>query len=97
MRKIKWDKNAAIQFRKAIAYIRENSPQNAEKVKQEILSKIEDLLPAPEKHTPDRYKNNNNSNFRAFELHHYRVSYFVKEDEIIIARIRHTSMKSKGY
>lgn len=45
MRKIKWDKNAAIQFRKAIGYIRENSAQNAEKVKQEILSKIEDLLP----------------------------------------------------
>jgi plasmid stabilization system protein ParE len=51
MGKIKWDKNAAIQFRKAISYIREDSPQNAEKVKREILSKIEYLLSAPEKHT----------------------------------------------
>lgn len=97
MRKIKWDKNAAIQFRKAIAYIREDSPQNADKVKHEILSKIEDLLPAPEKHTPDKYKISNNGNYRAFELHHYRVSYLVKDEEIIIARIRHTSMKPKNY
>ncbi|HEX8460295.1 MAG TPA: type II toxin-antitoxin system RelE/ParE family toxin [Segetibacter sp.] len=51
MRKIRWDKEAVIQLCNAISYIREDSPQNAEKVKQEILEKIDDLINFPEKHT----------------------------------------------
>lgn len=94
---IRWDKQAVIQLNKAISYIRKDSPQNADKVKKEILYKIADLVQAPEKHTRDKYKINNDGNYRAFELHHYRISYYVTEKEIIITRIRHTSMKPKPY
>lgn len=38
-RKVSWDKQAINYFRDAIKYIREDSPQNADKVKKEILGK----------------------------------------------------------
>ncbi|MCY7422397.1 MAG: type II toxin-antitoxin system RelE/ParE family toxin [Chitinophagaceae bacterium] len=97
MRKISWDKQATIQLSKAISFVREDSPQNADKVKKEILGRIDKLVSAPEINPPDKYKMNNSGNFRAFELHHYRISYLVKEEEIIIARIRHTSMQPLLY
>ncbi len=52
---------------------------------------------SPEKHQIDKYKINNNGNYRAFELHHYRVSYLIKQEEIVITPIRHASMKPKPY
>lgn len=96
-RKIRWDKPALIYFREAINYIKKDSLQNAEKVKNEILASIKELSHRPEIHAPDKYKENNNGSYRAFELHHYRIAYLVKDEEIIIARIRHTSQEPQQY
>ncbi|MCR6718702.1 MAG: type II toxin-antitoxin system RelE/ParE family toxin [Chitinophagaceae bacterium] len=96
-RKIRWDKPALIYFSEAIRYIRKDSAQNAEKVKQEILARISELSVRPENHAPDKYKQNNAGNYRAFELHRYRVAYLVKDEEIIIARVRHTSQEPQSY
>ena len=96
-RKITWDKQALHYFRDAIGYIRQYSPQNADKVKKEVLEKIKELSTQPEIHNPDKYKTNNNGNYRAFELHRFRVGYLVKEDEIIIARIRNTNQEPLDY
>jgi plasmid stabilization system protein ParE len=96
-RKITWDKQALHYFRDAIGYIRQDSPKNAEKVKKEVLEKIKELSKRPEIHYPDKYKTNNNGNYRAFELHRFRVGYLVKEDEIIIARIRNTNQEPLDY
>jgi plasmid stabilization system protein ParE len=96
-RKITWDKLALHYFRNAIRYIRKDSPQNADKVKMEVLKKISELSIYPEIHNPDKYKINNNGNFRSFELYHFRVGYLVKEDEIIIARIRNTNQELLDY
>lgn len=68
-RKISWDKQASNYFREAIKYIRKESPQNADKVKKEVLEKINELSIRPEIHNPDKYKINNKGNYRAFELH----------------------------
>lgn len=35
--------------------------------------------------------------FRANELHSYRIAYRITENEIIIVRVRHTSMEPKSY
>lgn len=96
-RKITWDKQAVHYFRKAVKYIREGSPQNADKVKKEILEKISELSKHPEIHSPDKYKLNNPGNYRAFELHRFRVAYLLKDDEIIIARIRNTNQQPLDY
>jgi plasmid stabilization system protein ParE len=96
-RNISWDKQAINYFRDAIRYIRKYSPQNADKVKKEILEKISELSKRPEIHPPDRYKTGKFGNYRAFELHRFRVGYLVKEDEIIIARIRNTNQEPLDY
>lgn len=96
-RKISWDKQALNFFKEAIQFIKKESPQNAEKVKREILEKIRELSNRPEIHAPDKYKTKNTGNYRAFELHRFRVSYLEKESEIIIARMRHTSQEPKEY
>jgi len=96
-RKISWDKQALHYFREAIQYIRKDSPQNADKVKREILEKISELSKHPEIHNPDKYKIDNNGSYRAFELHRFRVGYLVKENEIIIARVRNTKQEPLDY
>jgi plasmid stabilization system protein ParE len=96
-RKIRWDKPALIYFSEAIRYIRKDSMQNADKVKKEILAMIIELSVHPEIHAQDKYKQNNTGNYRAFELHRYRIAYLVKEEEIIIARVRHTSQEPQSY
>ncbi|MBS1529956.1 MAG: type II toxin-antitoxin system RelE/ParE family toxin [Bacteroidetes bacterium] len=58
---------------------------------------MSELLEHPEIHNPDKYKINNNGNYRAFELYSFRIGYLVKEDEIIIARIRNTKQEPLDY
>jgi plasmid stabilization system protein ParE len=74
-----------------------HSYQNAEKVKADILTSTRKLAAHPEIYPPDKYRKNNNGSFRAYELHHYRIAYQITEKEIIIVRIRHTSMEPKSY
>lgn len=96
-RRIDWDRQALRQFNKAILYIAEESVQNAENVRTEIVEKIEALLPNPEKYPPDKYKVENDGNFRAFELHRLRVAYYVGGDVIRILRVRHASREPQSY
>jgi plasmid stabilization system protein ParE len=94
---VRWDKPEMIYFKDAIRYIRKDSDQNADRVKHEILLKIEDLSIRPHIHPPDKYKQNNSGAYRAFELHRYRIAYLVKEEEVIIVRVRHSSQEPKEY
>ena len=96
-RKIQWDKETLDLFKAAIKYIRSKSFQNADSVKADILAKVSELAEKPEIHPPDKYKKDNDGRYRAFELHRYRISYLVKETEIIIARFRHTSLEPGTY
>ena len=96
-RLIKWDKEPLTAFRAAIAYIRKKSLQNSEKVKEQILSKIEEAASRPEVHPPDKWNTDKAVEVRAFELHHFRVSYHVQETAIVIVRFRHTSQQPESY
>ena len=95
--KIKWNRRAIKQFDDAIAFIENDSVSNAEKFKRDILNEIDYLLKYPENYSPDKYKTNNDNSFRAFELHHYRISYRYIKDEVRIIRIRHTKMNPLDY
>jgi plasmid stabilization system protein ParE len=96
-RNIRWDRIALRQFNKAILLIAEDSIQNAEAVSADIIAKIEELPFRPEKYPPDKYKLGNDGNYRAFELHHIRVAYFMNADTIRILRVRHTSREPQNY
>ena len=86
-----WTPQAITELRKAYDYISKDSPQSARKVVDE-LTRIADQLPAqPEMFPADKFKKNNDGNWRAFEKYHYRISYLITPKEIRIVRMRHTS------
>lgn len=92
-----WSKTAKIQLQKAFNYIDQDSPQNAEKIIAEIIDLTISLQAHPEAYPRDKYKKNNNGNYRAFEVYHYRISYSIVNDDIHILRMRHTSMSPLIY
>jgi plasmid stabilization system protein ParE len=94
---IKWNKKAVMQLEEAKKHIEKDSIQNAEKVEDAIFATIGKIPQHPERYPKDKFKIKNDGSFRAFELHHYRVSYRYIKNEIRILRIRHTSKCPKPY
>lgn len=85
------------QLWEAYKYIRNDSYQNAEKVRKRILETIKALAKNPEHHPLDKYCIENDGNFRACEVYKYRISYYVSDKKIIVLRIRHTKMNPLNY
>ena len=96
-RKVVIDSEAKLQLRKIYRYIKNDSPQNAEKVRSKIISSIKELDSNPESHSPDKYRINNDGSYRAYEIYNYRITYHVSEELIIVIRIRHTKMNPLQY
>ena len=96
-RKVTWTKRATLQFNSAISLIRKDSDQNADKVKEKILDKINDLSDDIAVHRKDPYKKNNDGNYLYFEILKYRIAYYAELKEVFIIRIRHTSKEPKSY
>jgi len=97
-RKVEIEHSAKLALKKAYEYIRNDSFQNAEKVKVKILQSIKELAHHPEIHPPDKYcSDNNNGEFRAYEIYKYRITYHISETKIIVLRIRHTKMNPLLY
>lgn len=92
-----WSKRAKTALKKAYEYIQQDSPQNAAKVVEEIIDLTLSLPNHPEKYQPDKYKKDNDGQWRAFEIHHYRISYHIMTNEIRIVRMRHTSQSPRHY
>jgi plasmid stabilization system protein ParE len=85
------------QLKEAYEFIKFDSPKNAEKVRSKILSGIMELADHPERHSPDKYRMNNDGSYRAFEIYKYRISYHVSPDQITIVRVLHTKREPKPY
>jgi plasmid stabilization system protein ParE len=97
VRKVTWNNSALRQLKKACKYIMQHSFQNALKVNSDIFKVTDSLAFHPEKYTLDKYKRNNDGSYRTFTLHRYRVSYRVYDTEVIVLRLRHTSMEPLEY
>lgn len=97
VKEVIWPLKAQNQLSGIFKYIAADSAQNAEKVKANILVSTRKLESDPEMYPLVKYKKNNDGSFRAYELHHYRIAYRITKKEIIITRIRHTSMVPKLY
>jgi plasmid stabilization system protein ParE len=96
-RKVTWTKRATLQFNTAISYISQDSEQNADKVKEKILDKVNELSDDKVVHRKDPYKKNNDGHYLYFEILKYRIVYYATPKEVFIIRIRHTSMEPKQY
>jgi plasmid stabilization system protein ParE len=89
--KVVWSDNALFQLKDSLKYLREKSPKSASKVKSTLLKTVKDLSKNPEIYSIDRFREDNDGNSRSFEKYSYRVAYQVKETEVLILRVRHTS------
>ena len=96
-RTISWTKTSIKQFESAIAYIASDSVITAEKVAEDILKELNKTSKNAEFFPPDKYKLNNNGSYRAFEKHHYRISYRFTDDVVRVLKVRHTSREPKEY
>ena len=96
-RRVIWPQIAKQQLREIYDHIKEESLKNADKVRRAIVTASVELPGAPGRYNPDKFKKNNDGSFRAFELYHIRIAYQVTEKEIIIVRVRHTSMEPAVY
>src|SRR5438132_1025195 len=97
VREVIWPARAQTQLQEVYEYLLKSSYQNAEKIKEGILASTRELATRPEIHPPDKYRRENDGSFRAYELHRYRIAYRVMEKQIIIVRVRHTSMEPLYY
>ena len=95
--KIKWDKLAWIQLVSAYEHIKEDSEQNAQKVRTDIITKIKEIPNHPSKYRVDKYKNNNDGSYKYFEIYHYRIAFRITEEVVKIMRIRSTHQEPLGY
>ena len=92
-----WSKAAKVQLQKAFNYISQDSLQNAEKIRDKIINLTLSLSEHPEIYPLDKYKQNNDGSYRAFEVYRYRISYRIVNHDIHIVRMRHTSMSPLVY
>ncbi len=94
---IVWDAKALAQFEKLYEYVYLSSPQNAGKLKQEIIDKIESVPVQPKKYPRDKFRKGNQGDFRAFEIHHVRIAYQITANHIFIIRVRSTHQEPMEY
>ena len=80
-----------------LKFISEDSPQNAIKVVEDIVTLVNKAITNPEIYGPDKYKTTNDGSYRAFEKHHFRIAYRFTKNIIRILRVRHTSMEPQQY
>lgn len=95
--KIKWDKQAWIQLVSAYEHIKEDSEQNAKKVRADIIRKIKEIPNHPSKYRADKYKNDNDGSYKYFEIYRYRIAFRVTEKIVKIMRIRSTHQEPLEY
>ena len=95
--KIVWDLQAKNSFKKHLDYIRKESLQSAERVRNDILGIIGNLGKYPEKFPPDKFKKDNDGSYRAFERNNCRIAYYITESQIRILRVRHVKQEPRKY
>lgn len=95
--KISWDEEALARFGDAMEYIAEDSYRIAIKISSDIENSLELSARYPYSHPPDQYRKDGNTAFRAFELHGFRISYIIEQDELVVIRFRHTKQRPLTY
>lgn len=96
-KKVIWDELARTALKKAYSHIKQDSLEQAEKVKQEVILAAKKLSDHAQMHPPDKYRKDHDIRFRAFEKYNYRISYFITEDFIRVLRFRHVKQQPEEY
>ena len=92
-----WSENTKNQLQEIYLYIAEESLLQADRIFKKLTESTSSLPEHPHKYPLDKYKTNNNGNYRAYEIYHYRISYKITETAIYIVRIRSTHQNPEQY
>ena len=84
---IRWDRSAKESLDQIYEYIFQDSPQNARKVKKELIKLVGSLNDFPEKYPREAFLEEVPGNYRSVNKWNYKVIYEVTEDSIIIVDI----------
>ena len=95
--KISWDEAALAAFGDAMEYIANDSYTAALAVAEDIDEALQNASHHPRSHPPDRYRQDGDATFRAFELHSFQISYRIELDSLIVVRFRHTRQQPLSY
>ena len=96
-RRVIWDDESKLYLKQAIQYIKQESPQGAETVKRAILGHVAVLKNDALIYETDRFKTNNDGNYRAVTVFSYRITYKITDTQILVLRLRHTSQNPITY
>ena len=88
---ILWDRLAKESLDDIYKYILRDSPQNARKVKKELIELVSSLNDFPEKYSKEEFLVEITGNFRSISKWTYKVIYEITNKAIIIVDIFHTS------
>lgn len=94
---IRWTDDAADQFAEILEYILLESPAGATIVKNAVFDRVRQLDRHPFMYDLDVLCEDNDGSYRAFTVYHYRITYRISENEVVIIRIRHTSREPEVY
>lgn len=94
-----WSPKALVQLESIHSdfFDRSKSLQIADKLINDIFDSSNILSSQPEMYPLDKYKTNNNGNYRAYEIYGYRISFRVTKLAVRIIRARHASRDPKVY
>ena len=88
--RVRWLKKARKNLDAAMDYIAQDNPETAAEMYKHIRSRVDDLAEQPGQGRPGRVYGTREL---VIEKYPYIVPYRVKESEIVILRVFHTSQK----
>ena len=91
-KRVKWTKKAKSNLDYYCDEIAKEAPLNAKKVKKKILATAREVSNFPNMYQIEDYYENNQGDIRRFFCWSYRIIYQVREKEIVVLRVVHTSL-----
>jgi plasmid stabilization system protein ParE len=94
-----WDRIALDHFKEILDFLSKQNLQAPSIVRVGVISRLDDIKNNPHIFEIDKLRDIPNTEFRAFVIYNYRITYQVKQaiKEIRVLRIRHTSREPLGY
>jgi plasmid stabilization system protein ParE len=89
--RVLWDNEAKASLKAIVAYIRQDSPAAAQKVKQALLRLAANLKQLPDRFSTEPYLEGRAGNYRSVSKWQYKIIYRVTEQDVYILDIFHTS------
>jgi len=85
-----WTETSKKHLQEIYLYIAEESIIQADKVFSKLVKSTFSLSEHPFKYPQDKYKLNNDGDYRAYEIYHFRITYRIAKSVVYIVRIRST-------